>query len=321
MRWVQILLAFSLLLAGCQPLQAPPSQVFVTPSLVPTSQPTVQATLPATLSPTIEPTATQTPVLCEPSQTEYCIEDGHFIFERPIGLDDNPYIDGTYRYASTQGGNREAHHGVELVNASGTPVLAAADGLVVFAGNDSQVATVDILNFYGNYVILKHQTEYGELFTLYAHLSALSVQTGQTIVAGQEIGLVGATGAAIGSHLHFEVRVTNGYDGTRNPALWLKPLNGTGVLAGTIFDRNNPLIKGSVRIQRMENGKISEQVPPQPMDIYPLEMESLSDGENFAIGDLAAGEYRLTFLYNGSVYERFVIIETGKLTRVEIELQ
>src|SRR5947207_13156306 len=58
----------------------------------------------------------------------------HTWFGRPIALTDQPYIDQTYRYGSTMGGNFQEHQGVEFNNPDGTPVHAIGDGVVVFAG-------------------------------------------------------------------------------------------------------------------------------------------------------------------------------------------
>ncbi len=55
-------------------------------------------------------------------------------FARPIDRSDNPYIDQTYRYGSTMGGNFQQHQGVEFNNPDGTPVHAIAAGKVVYAG-------------------------------------------------------------------------------------------------------------------------------------------------------------------------------------------
>jgi murein DD-endopeptidase MepM/ murein hydrolase activator NlpD len=85
---------------------------------------------------------------------------------------------------------------------------------------------------------------------------------GSKLFAGQEIGLVGASGSAIGSHLHFEVRYgQNTYFSTRNPELWFAPLEGAGALAGRIYDPDYPQVRGAVRIQRMEDGKITDSPP------------------------------------------------------------
>ena len=57
---------------------------------------------------------------------------------------------------------------------------------------------------YGNYVVVDHGNG---LSTLYAHMSALTVSAGQSVSAGQQVGLVGSTGSSTGPHLHFEVRI------------------------------------------------------------------------------------------------------------------
>jgi lipoprotein NlpD len=77
----------------------------------------------------------------------------------------------------------------------GTPVLAAAPGSVIYAG--------DQVRGYGNMVVLKHADG---LVTVYAHNSVLLVQAGETVALGQEVARVGDTGRSTGPHLHFEVR-------------------------------------------------------------------------------------------------------------------
>jgi len=88
-----------------------------------------------------------------------------------------------------------AHLGVDYGAATGTPVRSIGDGVVEFAG---------VQNGFGNVVIVKHR---GSDETVYAHLSKINVQRGQTVAQGQNVGLVGATGWATGPHLHFEFRV------------------------------------------------------------------------------------------------------------------
>jgi murein DD-endopeptidase MepM/ murein hydrolase activator NlpD len=91
-------------------------------------------------------------------------------------------------------GTTRMHTGVDMHAAWGEPVAAAAGGRVIFAG---------AYGGYGNAVILDHG---GDMSTLYGHLSSITVAYGETVAAGQTIGLVGATGLATGPHLHFEVR-------------------------------------------------------------------------------------------------------------------
>ena len=93
----------------------------------------------------------------------------------------------------TRGGR--THEGIDLPAPTGTPVVAAADGEVVYAGNG--------IRGYGNLVVLQHP---GDLLTVYAHNSALFVTQGQGVRAGDRIAAVGQTGHATGPHLHFEVR-------------------------------------------------------------------------------------------------------------------
>ena len=96
-------------------------------------------------------------------------------------------------------GEVSSHTGTDIACAEGTPVLAAADGVITVAnGLDSWGGS------YGYYIQINHG---GRLETLYAHCSSICVTTGQQVQAGQIIGYVGHTGRATGSHLHLEVHV------------------------------------------------------------------------------------------------------------------
>jgi murein DD-endopeptidase MepM/ murein hydrolase activator NlpD len=87
------------------------------------------------------------------------------------------------------------HDGIDMGAPIGTPIRAAADGRVLYAG--------DGVRGYGNMVVLEHA---GDLVTVYAHCSVLLVRTGDRIATGQEIARVGQSGRATAPHLHFEVR-------------------------------------------------------------------------------------------------------------------
>ncbi|HZZ94794.1 MAG TPA: M23 family metallopeptidase [Usitatibacter sp.] len=91
-------------------------------------------------------------------------------------------------------GKQAFHTGVDLIAPAGTPVMAAAGGVV------SQSA---YLSDYGNFVDVDHDNG---LTTRYAHLSKSLVRAGDVVMKGQKIALVGSTGRATGPHLHFEVR-------------------------------------------------------------------------------------------------------------------
>lgn len=96
------------------------------------------------------------------------------------------------------GAGPEFHYGVDLANATGTPIWAAADGVVSYAAP---------LSSYGNVVILTHSID-GQIYTtVYAHLSAFNVSVGQEVTQGQQIAAMGSTGRSTGPHLHFEVHI------------------------------------------------------------------------------------------------------------------
>ncbi len=86
------------------------------------------------------------------------------------------------------------HKGMDIAAPSGTQVMAAMGGEVVFAGRKPG---------YGNTVVLRHSDGFE---TLYAHLESVAVREGEVLNVEQVLGRVGSTGRSTGSHLHFEVR-------------------------------------------------------------------------------------------------------------------
>jgi murein DD-endopeptidase MepM/ murein hydrolase activator NlpD len=87
------------------------------------------------------------------------------------------------------------HEGIDLGAAYGTPIAAAASGVVIYAGWEGG---------YGNLTVIDHG---GGLATAYGHQSRIAVSVGQSVSQGETIGYVGSTGHSTGPHLHFEVRV------------------------------------------------------------------------------------------------------------------
>jgi murein DD-endopeptidase MepM/ murein hydrolase activator NlpD len=326
-RFLQLLI-LTVFLAACS---SPSARIEPTRSLATvspaTSTPLAVPSPSVTASPAPSATATvaPTPTLTakEACGSFPCQLTGHFLFQRPIGLTGKQSIERAYPYGSNQGGKLEVHHGVEFYNAQGTPVLAAADGKVVFAGNDQLTLLSWVTGYYGNVVVLEHHFPGFEqtFYTLYGHLFKLNVTTGQEVKAGEILGQVGATGTARGSHLHFEVRIAeNNYKSNRNPELWLAPLPGTGVLAGRIVDAQGNLLKGNVNLQRIENG-VLDPLPAGAVEAYAHDAQRINADdtwqENFTLGELPAGEYRLTMVANGILYEQKVTLEAGRLTLVE----
>lgn len=95
-------------------------------------------------------------------------------------------------------GTKAFHEGLDFTAKTGTPIRAAADGIVTTASRTSA---------YGNLVKLNHGAG---LETRYAHASKLLVKPGERVVKGQKIALVGSTGRSTGPHLHYEIRL-NGH--------------------------------------------------------------------------------------------------------------
>lgn len=114
-----------------------------------------------------------------------------------IGTFQKPYDGIITSYVGPRWGR--THNGIDIVAdgrpCKGDPAYAAADGVVVRA---------DWYGGYGNCVIIDHGDG---IQTLYAHFSELSVQVGDVVKAGDEVGKIGSTGNSTGPHLHFEVHV------------------------------------------------------------------------------------------------------------------
>lgn len=102
------------------------------------------------------------------------------------------------------------HTGIDIGSALKEPIVAAADGVVIYAGTRGG---------YGNTIILDHG---GGITTLYAHIvnRGILVKKGQYVNAGDMIAKAGMTGTATGPHLHFEVRVNGA---TKNPVEYVSP--------------------------------------------------------------------------------------------------
>lgn len=113
-----------------------------------------------------------------------------------------PLAPGTYRLSSPFGsrtdpitGRTAYHNGLDFAAPEGTPIYAAEDGVVIFAGYSRG---------FGNTVMIQHNEE---ITTLYAHIreGGIMVSVGQTVKRGDKIAEVGSTGRSTGNHLHFTV--------------------------------------------------------------------------------------------------------------------
>ena len=139
---------------------------------------------------------------------------------------DTSVVTGTYvwpcpssTYITSRYGNRihpifgteRFHSGIDINASEGSTVLAADGGTVTVATYSSS---------YGNYIMIYHSNG---TYTLYAHLSSMSVSVGQTVTQGQVIGYSGSTGWVTGPHLHFEMRNASG--GTIDPTQYFSGLS------------------------------------------------------------------------------------------------
>lgn len=112
-----------------------------------------------------------------------------------VPLDNSVLTSGFGSRISPITGLNHQHKGIDLAAPEGTRVYACKGGTVAIASYD---------NIYGNYIILDHENK---TQSVYAHLSAMLVETGEDVARGTVIGRVGTTGASTGPHLHFEIRV------------------------------------------------------------------------------------------------------------------
>ena len=246
----------------------------------------------------------------------------HTWFERPIAPTDQPYIDQTYRYGSTMGGTFQQHQGVEFNNPDGTPVHAIGDGVVEFAGPAEQGS---------NTVAIRHDRRFKQLFvySTYYHNSKLLVTVGQRVRRGDVIALVGNTGRATNDHLHLEVHAAP-FDSvalvvdpnqrfpkyTVNPELWIRPLPGTGIVAGQVWDaQGRPAPQ--VRVYGLVKAE-PQETPYSYAETYGEHNHPDPDyGEHFAVSDVEPGDYTLAVVVAGKRMTRRVRVAADRVTWVE----
>jgi len=283
------------------------------PSLTATTEPTPTST--PTNTPTATPTKTPTPTPIPPSD--------HYWLELPFSPEANTWLTHYYPYASRADGTYPIHHGVDTGNPTGTPILAVAPGTVIVAGDDLQQVYGARTNFYGNLVIQEIDASFEgkPLYVLYGHLSKVLVEVGQHLNTGDVLGLVGATGVAMGPHLHLEVRYgENDYGATVNPELWVHPHEGCGTLAGLLLSPDgDPVPEARIVLHRAS----SSAKPFRTIRSYPNK-EVNSDPvwhENFAAGDLEAGTWVMEVYKNARLYTETFTIETGTTSQLTIRLK
>jgi lipoprotein NlpD len=165
-----------------------PVFILAGPGSAPSGSPSGAPTVPSNLSPALEPSMPE--------------RANQAVLRWPVRA---PRL--TSRFGTRWG---KLHEGIDMAAPIGTPVLAAAAGTVIYAG--------DQVRGYGNMVVVRHPND---LVTVYAHNSLLLVHTGDEVMVGQEIARVGDTGRSTAPHLHFEVRRN---ETPQDPMPFLPPL-------------------------------------------------------------------------------------------------
>ena len=116
------------------------------------------------------------------------------VLGNPLDMDWYNNISSYYGYRIHPiSGEQQLHRGIDIAVAEGTPVYATHEGSITTVGYDEE---------YGNYIVMTNEEGYT---TKYVHLSNVIVSSGQTVIRGTQIGMIGSTGNSTESHLHFEM--------------------------------------------------------------------------------------------------------------------
>jgi murein DD-endopeptidase len=160
-----------------------------------------------------------------PSPTGAVTETSHVVFPLPESTwvltgDFGPRFDPIT-------GERAFHSGTDLAAPDGTPILAAAEGVVTVA---------EFSGGYGGHVVIEHRIDGATVATAYAHMwkNGIHVRVGEHVVAGQHIGDVGSSGHSTGPHLHFEVRPGGTNAEAVDAAKWLNAHDAADLPEATI---------------------------------------------------------------------------------------
>jgi len=284
-------------------------------------------------TPTPSPTPTPEPVNLNPGRLwstfapQSAPNNDHFWVGRPFGdYATNQLASPSYQFGSTAGDRYRTHHGMDISNPFGTPVLSGTDGEVVHASPDDTVLLGPYNNFYGNAVVIRLNRQLpvanGQLdvYLLYGHLSQVNVSVGQKVRPEDVIGAVGMTGIAIGPHLHVEIRLgSNTYYNNVNPYLWVAPLEGQGAVAVRVLTADGRTWPAAaISVVRFSGGVAAwarqiitymdtENIGPDP-----------AWGENGAMDGVTAGSYYVVGVVNGERVSAEITVGAGETTFVEL---
>jgi murein DD-endopeptidase MepM/ murein hydrolase activator NlpD len=245
----------------------------------------------------------------------------HFWFTRPFTDAYATWGSPYYPFGTNNRGQYLWHHGIDIQNPMGVPILAVGDGVVVRAGSDDEIPIGPSPNFFGQAVLIRHDQEWNDLpvYTLYGHVSKVLVQEGQSVKAGDVVAEVGQGGVALGPHLHLEVRLGGmTYWDSRNPDLWVRPDPDYGVVAGRVIDAQGYLVpQQAVFLYRAkEPDRFWRETFTYADNVVKSDDEW---GETFTLADVPAGNYVLKSYFDGRLYTRPITVTDQATTFALIE--
>lgn len=225
-------------------------------------------------------------------------------------------------YGYDAGGRYLLHNGIDAAEPLGTPVLAAAGGTVVVAGDDYSRLYGWRCDWYGHLVVIELDQRWRDqpVYIVYGHVLNLTVLPGERVSLGQQVAEVGFGGAARNPHLHFEVRVgSNEFGATRNPFLWLEPPATRGLIVGRLVDPEGRPWQGvTVAAVGRSEGTGTHTTWTYLGDPQNLANPDESFAENFVLADLRPGEYELYVELQGEVYQQLVEVVAGEIISIEL---
>ncbi len=238
----------------------------------------------------------------------------HFFFSRPIAANERNWPIADYRYGGTFFSSGIVHTGIDIPSPLHTPIFAAGNGRVVWAGYGLYYGNNDPNDPYGLAVTILHDFGYQgqRIYTVYAHMDRINVITGQEVKTGDQLGIIGTTGLTTGPHVHFEVRMErNSYFTTFNPELWLAPPEGSGVLVGRLLNTNGSFLTQQdiyIRDKQTRERWVVRTYGNQAVNSDPYYQE------NLVLSDLPAGEYEISVDYQDKTYKQIIEVFPGAIS-------
>ncbi len=307
-----------------------------TPTWTPTAVPAATATATATDTPTAVPVRNCPAAPAKPDYARYVagpawptpnpdLAVDHFWLAKPLPGGGRFLTNLTYPYGYDGGGRYLLHNGADAAESLGTPILAAADGVVALAQMDVDELFGWRCDWYHQLVAIELDETWGgrPLFVFYGHVQNINVAVGQRVKRGEQVAEVGVGGAALVPHLHAEVRWgENEFGSTVNPYLWIWPGSTRGVIAGRLVTGDGRPWQGVglsiVGVSEDTNELLNTWTylsdPAGRATVNP----DPGWAENFVFADLKPGEYVIYTKVRDVEYRVPITVTAGRVTPVEI---